>query len=76
MQDLVIVTQYYAPEPGAPQIRLRAMAKELQQRGVNVRVLTGMPNYPEGRVYPGYRGRLAMREQIDGIEDDSGLVRH
>lgn len=63
----VIVTQYYPPEPGAPQIRLHTLAKRLQAAGIDVRVLTGMPNYPVGRIHEGYRGRLFCRETIDGI---------
>jgi glycosyltransferase involved in cell wall biosynthesis len=66
-KDILIVSQYYAPEPGAPQIRLRNMAAQLTQLGVKVRVLTGMPNYPLGRIFDGYRRRLFMKETIDGI---------
>src|SRR5690242_12777713 len=64
---ILILTQYYAPEPGAPSIRLRAMARELSRLGCEVRVLTGMPNYPTGKIHADYRGRLTMRETIDGV---------
>jgi glycosyltransferase involved in cell wall biosynthesis len=64
---IVILTQYYAPEPGAPPIRLRAMAAELRRAGCEVRVLTGMPNYPTGKIQPGYQGRWSMRETIDDV---------
>jgi len=63
----VILTQYYAPEIGAPQIRLRCLARELTRHGIVVEVLTGMPNYPAGRIFPSYVGRKRMRERIDGI---------
>ena len=63
----LILTQYYPPEIGAPQLRLRAFARELRRRGIEVEVLTGLPNYPTGVVFPGYRGRLRMRETIDGV---------
>jgi len=63
----VIVTQYYPPEPGAPQIRLPMLARELTRAGIDVRVLTGMPNYPEGVIHEGYRGKLFMRDSVDGI---------
>jgi colanic acid biosynthesis glycosyl transferase WcaI len=42
-------------------------AKELAGRGHHVEVLTGFPNYPDGRVYPGYRVRWRQRETMDGI---------
>lgn len=63
----LILTQYYPPEIGAPQLRLRAFARELRRRGIQVEVLTGLPNYPTGVVFPGYRRRLRMRETIDGV---------
>lgn len=66
-RTVLIVSQYYHPEPGAPQIRLRAMAKELREMGVEVRVLTGMPNYPLGRVFPGYRHKLTCADEVDGV---------
>src|SRR5262249_27801141 len=64
---LLILTQYYAPESGAPAVRLGAMARELRPLGVGRRVLTGMHNYPTGRIQEGYRGRLTMTEEIDGV---------
>ncbi len=61
-----ILTQYYPPEIGAPQVRLSELAKCLRRRGHEVVVLTAMPNYPLGRMYPGYRG-FYCRELRDGI---------
>lgn len=39
----------------------------LRNAGYNVTVLTAMPNYPTGRIFPGYRGRLMHRDVLDGI---------
>jgi len=64
---LLILSQYYAPESGAPQVRLRAMAKELTKLGFNVRVITGMPNYPTGKIHEGYKKKLTMKDEIDGV---------
>lgn len=36
-------------------------------RGHEVQVITGFPNYPGGRLYPGYRLRPIRREVIDGV---------
>ncbi len=63
----LILTQYYPPEIGAPQIRLRAAAKELQRHGIRVEVLTAAPNYPAGKIFPGYEGRWKQRETLDGL---------
>lgn len=67
-RDWLIVTQYYHPEAGAPQIRLRALVKELTRLGHRVTVLTGMPNYPEGVIHKGYRGKLSLNDEVDGIQ--------
>lgn len=64
--NMVILTQYYPPEIGAPQRRLSALARELVQRGHNVTVLTAMPNYPKGVLHPGYGGFVRMEER-DGV---------
>ena len=64
---LLILTQYYPPETGAPQNRLGDLARRLARRGHAVTVLTSMPNYPKGRIFEGYRGRATMEERIDGV---------
>ncbi len=64
---ITLLTQYYPPEVGAPQTRLALLAQILTERGHHVTVLTAMPNYPKGRIYPGYGG-LFRREKIDGVE--------
>ena len=63
----LILTQYYPPEIGAPQIRLRSVARILRQCGIKVTVLTALPNYPAGKVFPGYSERWQFHEEIDGI---------
>lgn len=64
---LLILTQYYPPEIGAPQTRFQAMAAELKQMGHEVEVVTAMPNYPRGFIFPEYRRKLYCREVRDGI---------
>lgn len=63
---LLILTQYFVPEVGAPQTRLWAMATELERLGHKVEVVTGMPNYPTGKVFPGYRLSFYRRETLGG----------
>jgi colanic acid biosynthesis glycosyl transferase WcaI len=57
------LTQYYAPEIGAPQIRLRAVARMLRRHRLTVEVLTALPNCPAGKIFPGYGGRYHVREE-------------
>jgi glycosyltransferase involved in cell wall biosynthesis len=63
---LILLTQYYPPEIGAPQRRLSELAARFVRRGHEVFVLTAMPSYPKGRIYPGYGG-LYRKEVLDGI---------
>lgn len=64
---LLILTQYYPPEMGAPQARLSELAVRLRDKGHQVTILTAMPNYPTGQVFEGYRRKLRTVEEIDGI---------
>jgi glycosyltransferase involved in cell wall biosynthesis len=66
----VILTQYYPPEVGAPAARLSELAVRLRDHGHEVVVLSAMPNYPRGRVYPGYGG-LVIEEERGGV----GVIR-
>ncbi|MFC1543950.1 glycosyltransferase family 4 protein [Gemmatimonadota bacterium] len=61
---IVILTQWYPPEPAALQ---RELAETLQASGHEITVLTGFPNYPSGKIYPEYRLRPFQREMLDGI---------
>lgn len=63
---LGILSQFYPPETGAPQARLSELARHFRARGHEVTVLTALPSYPRGRIYPGYR-TLFRREELDGI---------
>jgi glycosyltransferase involved in cell wall biosynthesis len=64
---LLILTQYFPPEVGAPQNRLFELAVRLKKLGVNVSVLTAMPNYPQMKIYAGYEGKKYHFEEIEGI---------
>lgn len=56
--QVLILTQYFEPEVGAPQVRLAAIARELEKLGHQVEVVTALPNHPVGRIFPGYRGKF------------------
>ncbi len=64
---LLILTQYFPPEVGAPQNRLFELAVRLKKLGVDVSVLTAMPNYPQMKIYDGYEGKDYSYEEIEGI---------
>ncbi|MEO7086632.1 MAG: glycosyltransferase family 4 protein, partial [Gemmatimonadaceae bacterium] len=61
----LFLTQWFDPEPGA--LRGLPLAKWMRARGHEVEVVTGFPNYPGGKVYPGYRIAMSQRETMSGV---------
>ncbi len=61
---ILMLTQWFDPEPAFKGL---AFARELVGLGHDVEILTGFPNYPGGRLYPGYNVKPLQREVIDGI---------
>ncbi|HEX2208922.1 MAG TPA: glycosyltransferase family 4 protein [Longimicrobium sp.] len=55
---ILVLTQYFWPED----FRINDLARGLRERGHQVTVLTGMPNYPDGKFFAGY-GATGPREQ-------------
>jgi glycosyltransferase involved in cell wall biosynthesis len=53
---------------GGAAARLHGLARWLVKYGHQVTVITGFPNYPTGVILPSYRGKLRMREEIDGVD--------
>ncbi|MBL8130806.1 MAG: glycosyltransferase family 4 protein [Anaerolineae bacterium] len=64
---LWLVTQFYPPDGGASAVRLSRLARLLAEQGHDVTVLTVMPHYWSGTIAEPYRGRLFMREMLDGV---------
>jgi len=60
---VLFLTHYFPPEVGAPQTRIAALARGLRERGFEVTVHTGFPNYPDGEVIRPYRNRPLARER-------------
>ena len=63
---ILLVTHYFPPESGAPQARLSELARFWAEMGVEVTVLTGVPNHPTGVVPDSYRRLLRREEAVDG----------
>ena len=60
---ILVVCQYYHPEP----FRIADICEAIVQRGHEVLVVTGTPNYPMGEVYPGYENEQRMDEVVNGV---------
>ncbi|MBX7093454.1 MAG: glycosyltransferase family 4 protein [Flavobacteriales bacterium] len=64
---ILILTQYFPPEVGAPQNRLYELAIRLKEKGDEVTILTAMPNYPKMEIHEGYKGKWRVKEEIKGL---------
>jgi glycosyltransferase involved in cell wall biosynthesis len=79
---ILFLSQMFEPEPVYKGL---SFVRALQDRGYEVDVVTGFPNFPHGKLYEGYRLRPIRRDVIDGVRvtrlplypshDASGLKR-
>jgi len=65
---ILILTQYFPPEVGAPQNRLYELAVRLQKKGADITVLTAMPNYPQMEIHADYKGKFYAYEEMNGLK--------
>jgi colanic acid biosynthesis glycosyl transferase WcaI len=63
-----IIAQYFKPETVGSGVWIHQLATDLVGLGHQVSVVTSFPNYPERVVFEGYRGRMFMRERMDGVD--------
>jgi len=64
---ILIYSYNYYPEPIGIAPLMTELAEGLVQRGHQVRVITGMPNYPERRIYEGYQNKFYLTEERNGV---------
>jgi colanic acid biosynthesis glycosyl transferase WcaI len=64
---ILIYSYNYHPEPIGIAPLMTELAEGLVTRGHEVRVVTGMPNYPQRQVYPEYKGKLYCTEERNGV---------
>ncbi|QLC66830.1 glycosyltransferase family 4 protein [Flavobacterium sp. LPB0248] len=67
MNDILIISNYYPPEKGAAANRIEQLALKLNQNGYVVSVISPLPNYPKGELFPEYKGRFSVTEKIQNI---------
>lgn len=65
---ILFITDNFPPEVNAPATRTYEHCKEWVKQGVEVTVITCAPNFPQGKLYEGYRNRLYQTEMVDGIK--------
>jgi glycosyltransferase involved in cell wall biosynthesis len=60
---ILVVTQYFWPES----FRINDLVSGLHEKGHEIEVLTGIPNYPSGRFFRGYRLFNKKKDQYQGV---------
>lgn len=66
-KKILIISQYFYPE----QFRINDLAIEMKQKGYEVTVLTGLPNYPKGEYFKGY----SQNKNCDEVWNDIPIYR-
>lgn len=61
---ILVVCQHFYPE----NFRINDICYELVKRGNDVTVLTGLPNYPKGKIFKGYRWFRKRKQVINGVK--------
>lgn len=65
--NILFLTDNFPPEGNAPASRTYEHAVQWVGAGHQVTVITGAPNFPEGKLFPGYKNRWYSVEDLDGI---------
>ncbi len=64
---IMFMAQCYAPESVSAAVLITELASDLAKRGHQVSVVTGVPNYPKGRVFIAYHNKLYQEETLDNV---------
>jgi len=65
---ILFISDNFPPETNAGASRTFEHARRWVEAGHRVTVVAAAPNFPEGRIFPGYRNRLWQREVLNGVE--------
>jgi glycosyltransferase involved in cell wall biosynthesis len=66
--NILFFSDYFPPEVCAPATRTYAHCKKFVELGHSVTVITSFPNFPNGKVYNGYKNRFYSLEYVEGIK--------
>jgi glycosyltransferase involved in cell wall biosynthesis len=67
MEEILIISNYYPPENGAAANRIEQLALKLDQNNYKVSVICPLGNYPKGELFPEYRGKFSVTENLQNI---------
>ena len=64
---ILFIADNFPPEGNAPATRTYEHAREWVELGHKVTVITCAPNFPEGKVFDGFKNSLYSRSTMEGI---------
>jgi hypothetical protein len=64
---ILFLTDNFPPETNAPATRTHEHTKRWAAAGHEVTVITGVPNFPSGKIHAGYRNKPWQQETMDGV---------
>lgn len=62
-KEILLVSNYFPPEKGAAPNRIYSLAESLGKAGYSIRVVCPLPNYPTGKIFSGYKGKVSHTEE-------------
>ena len=62
-KEILIITNYFPPEKGAASNRLFSLVNGLSENEYHVKVICPLPNYPQGKLFDGYKRKLFLKTQ-------------
>ena len=65
---ILFLTDNFPPETNAPATRTMEHIKVWAKRGIETEVVSSVPNFPKGKIFPGYRNKLYQQEKLQGIK--------
>jgi len=65
---ILFITDNFPPETNTPATRTYEHCVAWVKEGTEVTIITCAPNFPQGKVYKGYKNRLYQTDMIDGIK--------
>lgn len=65
---ILFLSDHFFPEPSAPAAHVYERARLWSRAGHSVTVICSVPNFPEGKIFPGYKHRLRTVETLEGIK--------
>lgn len=67
MEEILLISNYYPPEKGAAANRIEQLALKLHENNYVVSVLCPLANYPKGKLFHDYKGKVFVNERLQNI---------